>query len=150
MNFVVISIVVIVILLLVSVFNNKKEKVCKNKRDNMEDDREDDREEKKYIRPKVLKYFGGAYCPHSREGSRAYELVKDFEAKYNNIDVQYYWSGEEGTKDEFMKADARYVPTLTNCDYTKIEMSVPQGTDTSDKSQDELKELVMKNMYNQL
>jgi hypothetical protein len=150
MNFVVISIIVIVILLLVSLFNNSKIG-CKNKRVDMENDREDDKkEEEKYIRPKVLKYFGGAYCPHSREGSRAYELVKDFEAKYKNIDVQYFWSGEEGTKDEFMKADARYVPTLTNCDYTKIEMSVPQGTDTSDKTQDELKELVMKNMYNQL
>ena len=29
-------------------------------------------------------------------------------------------------------------------------MSVPLGTDTSNKSQDELKQLVMKNMYNQL
>ena len=149
MNFVVISIIVIVILLLVSLFNNSKTG-CKNKRVDMEDVKEDVKEDDKYIRPKVLKYFGGAYCPHSREGSRAYELVKDFEVKYKNVDVQYYWSGEEETKDEFIKADARYVPTLTNCNYNKIEMSVPQGTDTSDKSQDELKELVMKNMYNQL
>lgn len=146
MKFVVI-IIIIVIFLLVSVFNNnKKEKVCKNKRVDMEDDKEDD----KYIRSNVLKYFGGAYCPHSREGSRAYELVKEFEATYPDVDVQYYWSGDEDTKAEFMKADARYVPTLTNDSYNKIEMSVPQGTDTSDKSQDELKLLVMKNMYNQL
>jgi hypothetical protein len=142
MNFVVISIVVIVILLLISVFNNTKgsKKKCVNK---MKDDT-------KYIRPRVLKYFGGAYCPHSREGSRACNLVKDFEATYPDVNVKYYWSEDEDAKVEFMKANARYVPTLTNDNNNKIEMSVPQGTETSDKSQDELKLLVMENMYNQL
>ena len=144
MKFVVIIIIIIVILLFV--FNNRTG--CKNKDvDNMKNI---DTMENKKADTKVLKYFGGAYCPHSREGSRACDLVKEFEATYPDVDVQYYWSGEEDTKAEFMKADARYVPTLTNNNYSKIEMSVPPGTDTSEKSQDELKQLVMKNMYNQL
>ena len=139
MSFIVICIIIVIVLLLMSILNNNKKgkKRCIDNENKMEEQ-------------KVLKYFGGAYCPHSREGSRAYNLMKDFEATYPNVDVQYYWSGNENDKSEFMKADARYVPTLTNSLYNKVEMSVSPKIDTTDKSQDELKELVMINMYDQL
>ena len=137
MSFIVIFIIIILILLLISIFNNSK----KCKKEDLYTEAED---------RKVLKYFGGAYCPHSREGSRAYNLVKEFESTYPDVDVQYYWTGDDSSKDEFMKADARYVPTLTNCSYNKVEMEIKPGADTTDKSQDELKVMVMKNMYNQL
>ena len=41
---------------------------------------------------KVLKYFGGDYCPFSNSNSNAYKVVKDFEEEYKDkVDVNYYW-----------------------------------------------------------
>jgi hypothetical protein len=74
----------------------------------------------------ILRYFGSKGCPHSREGSRAYLIVKEFENNSNDVKVIYYWADEENTKDEFMKARAEYVPTLTNAEYKKIELVLPK------------------------
>ena len=98
---------------------------------------------------KILKYFGGSYCPHSREGSRAYELIKNFETEYPGVKVEYYWTGGNDN-DEFNKADAKYVPTVTNGSYNKVQLSVNEMDDTSNKSDEELKNLVMINIYKQL
>jgi len=98
---------------------------------------------------KVLKYFGGSYCPHSRIGSRAYELIKVFELEYPDVKVEYYWTGEDNNE-EFKNADAQYVPTVTNRLYNKIELSVDPNDNTDDKSDIELKHLVMRNIYRQL
>ena len=98
---------------------------------------------------KVLKYFGGSYCPHSREGSRAYELIKDFESEYTDVKVEYYWTGEDNDE-EFQNADAQYIPTVTNRLYNKVELSVNPNDNTDDKSDIELKHLVMGNIYRQL
>ena len=97
---------------------------------------------------KVLKYFGGSYCPHSREGSRAYELIKDFESANPNVKVEYYWSGNN--EEEFQKADAQYVPKVTNGSYDNIELSVNTADDITNKSDLELKNLVIANIYKQL
>ena len=98
---------------------------------------------------KVLKYFGGSYCPHSREGSRAYELIKDFELEHPDVKVEYFWTGGENDE-EFQKANAQYVPTVTNRLYNKVELSVNPDDDTTNKSDIELKHLVMGNIYRQL
>jgi hypothetical protein len=95
-----------------------------------------------------VKYFGGNYCPHSRIGSRAHTLIKEFEKKYPDIRVEYYWTGEDN--EEFTKANAQYVPTITDSRYRNIVLSLPQGIDTSQKTDDELKELVLINVRNQL
>ena len=95
-----------------------------------------------------VKYFGGSYCPHSRVGSRAYTLIKDFQEKYPNIKVEYYWTGEDN--EEFTNANAEYVPTITDGKYNKIELSLPEGVDTSNKTDEELKHLVLVNIRNQL
>lgn len=95
-----------------------------------------------------IKYFGGSYCPHSKVGSRAYLLIKDFELKYPDITVKYYWTGEDN--EEFTKAQVEYVPTVTNKQYNKINLTVPDGVDTNNKSDNELKELVLLNIHHQL
>jgi ABC-type glycerol-3-phosphate transport system substrate-binding protein len=95
-----------------------------------------------------IKYFGGSYCPHSRVGSRAYTLIKDFEAKYPNIKVEYYWTGEDN--EEFTKANAEYVPTVTDTNYNKINLTLPNGVNTNDKTDVELKNLVLLNIHHQL
>ena len=97
---------------------------------------------------KVLKYFGGSYCPHSRKGSRAYELIKDFETAYPDVKVEYFWTG--GNTEEFVKADAQYVPTITNNLYNKVELSVNPNDDTKNKTELELKNMVMANIYKQV
>ena len=159
MNIIIVCTVILVVLIIISLFNNSRR--CKKTKKNNEDETElqdidtntrdiDTRDMQDTLGPKVLKYFGGAYCPHSREGSRAYNLVKDFEVTYPNVTVEYYWTGDLSTKDEFLKADARFVPTITDGSYNKIEMSIQPGSDVTDKSQDELKEMVMANMYRKL
>ena len=71
---------------------------------------------------KVLKYFGGNYCPHSNKDSKVYKLIKKFEESHPDINVEFYWSGVDDSVNEFKKADAKYVPTITNKDYKKIEL----------------------------
>ena len=97
---------------------------------------------------KILKYFGGHKCPYSRIGSRAYELIKEFELQYPEINVEYYWSGED--KEEFKLGNIKYVPTIENCNYEKIELKLQDNIDTTDKTEDELIEILMKNIYDQL
>jgi hypothetical protein len=156
MNFLVICIVILVILIMISLFNNNNRSYKKNDQidqqyiDNQYMDMQEAQDNQDKSDPKVLKYFGGAFCPHSRKGSRAYNLIKEFEEIYPNVNVQYFWTGDEMSSEEFTKANAIYVPTITNSCYNKIEMNVPEDTDTTDKSQDELKYMIMENMYNKL
>ena len=96
----------------------------------------------------ILKYFGSSRCPHSKVGSKAYLLVKEFEEKYKNVIVEYYWSDDELSRNEFTKANAEFVPTITNCDYIKIELILPKCDtpdciELRDKKPEELKELLL-------
>ena len=105
----------------------------------------------------ILKYFGSKGCPHSREGSRAYDLVKEFETKYEdkNVKVEYYWSDDKDNKPIFIKANATSVPTLTNNSFKKIELVIPKCNtpdceDMSNKTEAELKELLLEIIYKKI
>ena len=99
---------------------------------------------------KVLKYFGGLSCPHSNKSSRVYKLIQDFEIKYPDTVVEYYWSNNVEDMSEFKKANAVYVPTITNNNYTKVELKIAPGIDTSTQTDSMLKELLFQNIYNQI
>jgi hypothetical protein len=97
-----------------------------------------------------LKYFGGHYCPHSNKDSHSYKLIMEhFTKKYPDVKVNVYWSGEDNQA-EFLKANAEYVPTITNNKYEHLELKLPEGFETDDKSDDELVDAVVDNLYNQL
>ncbi len=98
---------------------------------------------------KVLKYFGGDYCPFSNINSNAYKVVKDFEEEYNDkVEVNYYWVGLD---DDVMKElNVEYVPFLLNGDNKQIEIGLPEGTDGTKLSEPELKELLLKTLYEKL
>jgi hypothetical protein len=98
---------------------------------------------------KVLKYFGGDYCPFSNSNSNAYKVVKDFESEYSDkVDVEYYWVGLD---DEIMKElNVEYVPYLLNDDNKQIEIALPEGIDASNMEESELKELLLRTIYEKL
>ena len=118
--------------------------IVKKYKENKENKEKFTNEEKK------LKYFGSKRCPHSKEGSRTYELVKEFENKYNDVKVEYYWSDIPSHKDNFEKANAEYVPTITNDNYKTIELILPKDLDRNSKTEEELKEILLSNMYDQV
>ena len=100
---------------------------------------------------KILKYFGGSFCPHSRIGSKAYKLVEEIDDMYDDVTVEYYWSDkDEKDKNEFKLANIKYVPTLTNCYNEVIDLKIPNSIDTSDKSEDELKQFLIQTIYYKL
>ena len=98
---------------------------------------------------KVLNYYGGHFCPHSRVGSSMHNLIGSiFQEKYPNVVIKYYWSGEND--EEFVQANIEYVPTVTNSYNQQVFVGLPEGTITEGKSDDELQELLLSNIYNQL
>jgi hypothetical protein len=98
---------------------------------------------------KELKYFGGDYCPFSNSTSNAYKVIKDFEEEYSDrVNINYYWVGLD---DDVMKElNVEYVPYLLNGDNKQIEIGLPEGTDASKLSEEELKELLLRTIYNKL
>jgi hypothetical protein len=106
---------------------------------------------------KVIKYFGAHYCPFSNSRSRAYNLINNLITnKYPDIEIELYMSddiNEENKKHymaEFRKADAKYVPTVTNDKYAHINLSLPKDYITDDKTDEEITESLLENIYNQL
>ncbi len=99
--------------------------------------------------PKVIKYFGGDYCPFSNTDSNAYKVIKDFEDSYGNkVSVKYYWVGND---DALMKElDIKYVPTILNGDNKQIDLELPKDTNTNNLSSDELKNILFETIYNKL
>lgn len=98
---------------------------------------------------KVLKYFGGDYCPFSNSNSNAYKVVKDFEEEYKDkVEVNYYWVGLD---DDVMKEfNVQYVPYLLNGENQQIEIKLPEGTDGSKLTEAELKDLLLRTLYEKL
>ena len=119
--------------------NNNNNKIVEEKKHNIE----------KLSATKTLKYFGSGTCPHSMKGSRAYNIIKDFEDANTDVNVEYFWSGGDNME-EFRKAKAEYVPTITNGYYNAVELKLPDNTDTSKYNDIELKNILMTNIYNQL
>lgn len=106
---------------------------------------------------KVIKYFGAHYCPFSNSLSRAYNLINNLIAnKYPDVEIELYMSddiNEENKKhhmEEFRKADAKYVPTVTNGKYAHINLSLPKDYITDDKTDEEITETLLENIYSQL
>ena len=98
---------------------------------------------------KVLQYFGGDYCPFSNSNSNAYKVIKDFEDEYGDrVDVHFYWVGLDD--DKMKELNVEYVPYLLNGDNKQIEIALPEGTDTTNMSEAELKELLLSTIYNKL
>ena len=100
--------------------------------------------------PKVLKYFGGSHCPHSRKDSIPFHIINDFGDQYTSVKIEYYWSEDPNAEEEFTKAKADYVPTITNSDYHKITLGLPDSVDRTNTPPEELKTLLMANIYEQL
>ena len=101
---------------------------------------------------KVLKYFGANYCPFSNVKSKPYFIIREFKNKYPDVKVEIFMS-EDMTDDqrhEFIKADAKYVPTVTNGNYAKISLDLVENFDKSDKNEEEIFDAVLKNIYDQL
>jgi hypothetical protein len=75
--------------------------------------------------------------------------MKDFEEEYSDrVNVSYYWVGLD---DEIMKElKVEYVPYILNGDNKQIEIGLPEGTDASKLSEEELKDLLLRTMYNKL
>ncbi len=98
---------------------------------------------------KIIQYFGGDYCPFSNVNSNAYKIMKDFENEYGDrVTINYYWTGKDT---EMMQAlDIKYVPTILNGDNKPIELKLPEGTDTTDLSNEELKTMLLETIYNNL
>lgn len=99
---------------------------------------------------KTLKYYGGSYCPHSNENSRTYKLInEEFRNKYPDVNINIYWSSPEN-REEFENAKAEYVPTITNDKYEHIELKLPENTNVEEFTDEQLKDILLENIYNQL
>lgn len=102
---------------------------------------------------KSIKYFGAQYCPYSNESSEAYNLINVlFKEKYPDVNIELYWSEDisEDNKEEFLNANAQYVPTVTNRKFAHIALKLPKDYDRSDKTDEELSDALLENIYNQL
>ena len=94
---------------------------------------------------KSIKYFGGDYCPYSNTNSIAYNVMKEFEIKYPNVLVEYYWSGKDSAMME--KYNIMYVPTILNSKDQPIELKLPKDTVTEGKTDEELRGMLLDNIY---
>ena len=98
---------------------------------------------------KIIQYFGGDYCPFSNVNSNAYKIMKDFENEYGDrIIINYYWAGKDN--DIMKELDVKYVPTILNGNNEPIELKLPENVDTTSLSNDELKIMLLENIYNNL
>jgi hypothetical protein len=97
---------------------------------------------------KTIKYFGANYCPYSNTTSMSYKVMKDLEDKYKtDIEIKYYWTDAEGAE-EGKKHNVQYVPTILNSKDEEIQLALPEGTDTTNMTNDELKELLLTTVHN--
>ncbi len=126
-----IAVVVIVVVLVIVFLKNKKEPFTE-------------------VNKKVIKYFGANYCPYSNTQSMSYKVMKDLEDKYKtDVEILYYWTDGEGAE-EGKKYDVKYVPTILNSKDEELQLALPEGTDTKDMTNEQLKELLLTTVYNKI
>jgi hypothetical protein len=102
-----------------------------------------------FTNKKILRYYGAHYCPYSNENSNAYKVIKDFEDKYGNeVQITYYWSEEN--QDEMQKNNIMYVPTIMNGSDIQIEIRLPDDINKEGKTLEELKNILLTDLYNKL
>ena len=99
---------------------------------------------------KVIKFFGATYCPYSNMNSPSYKVMKDFEDKYKDVEVQYYWTDTEKDIPLAVEYNIEYVPTILNSKNESIELALPEGINKDEKTNDELRDLLLSNVYNKL
>ena len=104
----------------------------------------------KFSNKKIVKFFGATYCPYSNTNSPSYKVMKDFEEKYKDVEVQYYWTDSEKDTPLAIKYNIEYVPTILNMNDKQIELGLPEGINKDEKTNDELRELLLENIYNKL
>lgn len=97
---------------------------------------------------KTLRYFGAYYCPYSNKESPAYMVIKDFEKKYPDILIEYYWV--ETDKEYMNKYNIDYVPMILNNTNTQIDLALPNDIITENKTNEELKDILLETLYNKL
>ncbi len=97
---------------------------------------------------KVLKYFGGGYCPYSNEQSPAYLVIKDFEKLKQDVKVEYYWT--EKNQSEMEQYKIMYVPTILGKNNQQFELKLPDNITKEGKTDEELKNALMDHIYNSL
>lgn len=138
----IIILVVIVFIYYVYKYINTKQKF-KNLKKNDNKIESIDNEEK------IIQYFGGDYCPFSNSDSNAYKVIKDFENTYGDrVTCKYYWVGKD---DDYMKKlNVMYVPTILNGNNEQIEIALPDDIDKTKLSNEELKVILLENIYNKL
>jgi hypothetical protein len=100
---------------------------------------------------KVIKFFGATYCPYSNESSISFKVMKDFEEKYKDlVEVEYFWTDTQKDMPLAMEYNIQYVPTIYNENKEVIELALPEGIDKENKTNDELRELLLNNIYSKL
>jgi hypothetical protein len=102
---------------------------------------------------KSIKYFCAHYCPFSNETSRAYDLINNkFKKKYPDVDIEIFWTEDinEENKHEYLNANIKYVPTITNQNYAHIVLSLPPNFEKEGKTDEELNEALLQYIYDQL
>lgn len=118
--------------------------------ENNEDSGDNEEESKvKKVRKKVLNYYASPNCPHSREGSSMYNLInKKFKNIYTDVKINIIWDNEKG--ELFDKNNIIYVPTITSKLNKHLTIGLPDGIIKEGKTDNELEEILLKNIYNQL
>lgn len=134
---IVIILLLVLLLILFFVFKNKASEKFKSIKNTFEN------------KEKIIRYFGGDYCPYSNIESNAYKVMKDFEEMYGDkVSVKYYWVGPDNQiMQEF---GVEYVPSILNGQNEYIELSLPENTNTENLSNDDLKSLLLETIYNKL
>jgi hypothetical protein len=96
---------------------------------------------------KIIKYFGANYCPYSNKESMSYKVMKDLEDKYKtDIEIKYYWTDADDAE-EGKKNNVQYVPTIFNSKDEEMQLALPEGTDTTEMTNEQLKELLLTTVY---
>lgn len=116
--------------------------------DNNNDNKNDNNKEN-YKVEKIIHYYGGKYCPHSKENSNMYNLINNIlKSKYENLKINIYWTDVD--KDKFIENNVMYVPTIKNNNGKDIFIGLPEGTDVKQYNDKQLEEMLLRNIYNQL
>jgi hypothetical protein len=102
------------------------------------------------VNKKIIKYFGANYCPYSNTSSMSYKVMKDLEDKYKtNIEIKYYWTDADGAE-EGKAMNVKYVPTILNSKDEELQLALPEGTDTKEMTNEQLKELLLTTVFNKI
>ena len=156
-------VILIAVLIYIFSYSSKREKLDNTKNNNTKNntnnnnntnDTKSNTQQKVYNldnAKKVLYYFGGHHCPHSNRNSRMFNFViNKFSIAHPDVAVMVFWGDNEQEQEEFRKHNVEYVPTIVNKTGQKIKVGLPDNFDTTGKSDDELENVVINNLYNQL